>query len=172
MGHLLTPSFQERVSFIPLKLHFLVVKRKSASMFPKFPQKRKTKRYSGFLGSAPRHNHRCYPTVESLSLLAMQACPQPPTSLVSHWRRKKTTLDRDLNPLCPSAHCSHLLSSLVSLENVEYTVHSSSGGVWRATTLRFHVILIPSTIPEIGFIPQLILLLNFSPLFQTLLVQI
>lgn len=75
---------------------------------------------------------------------------------------RKLHRTRDSNTLCPSARCSHF-SLLVSLENVEYTVHPSSVGVWQATTLRFHVILISSTLPEIGFISQLISLLYFSP---------
>lgn len=46
------------------------------------------------------------------------------------------------------------------------TVYSSSG------SLKFHMILIPSSLPEIGFIPQSISLLNFSSISQMLFVQI
>lgn len=46
------------VFFFSLKLHFLVVKRKSSSKFPNFPQQWKRKRYRGFLCSALRLSHR------------------------------------------------------------------------------------------------------------------
>lgn len=99
-----------------------MIKRKSDSMFPEFPHQWEEKRSIGFLCLAPSLRQRRLSHNNGITVPTHHAGTRTvsSSSLVTLQRKESPPQNRDLHPLCPSAQCSHLLPSLVSLGDTKH----------------------------------------------------
>lgn len=133
-------------------------------MFPEFPHQWERKRYIGFLCSAPRLNHRLLPHTWNDCPHLLWDTHTASNSSFHAGEERRPLGTRDVNPLCPSAHCSHLFSSLVPLESIKDT-GASFCRCFTSCNLKVSHDFDP-IFSKNWFCSKLILPLHFSPFFQ------
>lgn len=116
--------------FYVLKTVLLVVKRKSASMFSGSSHQWEKEGCIGLLCSSPRFSLRWLSHIKGVSVPTHHMPHTQSSTSLFTLGRKESHVRRNLNPLCPSAQCSHLfcfclfvLFLLLSLENIKFMVH-------------------------------------------------